>query len=60
MKTYTEEQLTFALELQKAECYQKCGELLIGDEPKITEALDYLADNKVLSIEEVDQFIEKL
>ncbi|HTE00001.1 MAG TPA: hypothetical protein VK668_11985 [Mucilaginibacter sp.] len=55
MKTYTEKQLKLALEYQKAVCYQKVGKFLInGEKPNIEGALNYLADDEIVNLAEID------
>lgn len=67
MKIYTEEQLMEALRYQKWTDYQIAGDLLITfandnkilGQSMITATLDYLASDNVVSIEEVDNYLDK-
>jgi hypothetical protein len=59
MKIYTAEQLKLALEYQKAECYQRVGNFLInGEKPNIEGALNYLADDKIVSLIEINKLLD--
>ncbi len=61
LRKYTETEMKMALEYQKAECYQVVGNLLIGHKkPKIEEALNYLANDTVHSIAEIDKMLNEL
>lgn len=58
-KEYILDDLILAMQYQKAECYQIVGNLLIRDNPDIESALNYLANDKTASIDEVLDLLKK-